>query len=222
MPTTRSGMTSDAIEQLIAQPVAEELAARGTNQNNRNGDENGNGNRIGPNDNVGGTVKVNHVCTYKDFLNCQPRKFSGTKGVIGLTRWFEKMKYVFCINNCTLYCQVKFATCTLLDSVLTWWNSHVKMVGIDAAYGMPWTELMKLMTEVYCPWNEIQKMENELWNLTVKGTDIISYTQRFQELALMCPGMVPDEEKNIERMASSLMDQKVRANAARQAENKRK
>ncbi|GKE64570.1 hypothetical protein Tco_1518731, partial [Tanacetum coccineum] len=71
MPTTRSGMTSDAIEQLIAQPVAEELAARGTNQNNRNGDENGNGNRIGPNDNVGGTVKVNHVCTYKDFLNYQ-------------------------------------------------------------------------------------------------------------------------------------------------------
>ncbi|GJR71971.1 hypothetical protein Tco_0084336 [Tanacetum coccineum] len=40
-------------------------------------------------------------------------------------------------------------------------------------------ELMKLMTEVYCPRNEIQKMETELWNLTVKGNDLTAYTQRF-------------------------------------------
>ncbi|GJT73718.1 hypothetical protein Tco_1033004 [Tanacetum coccineum] len=42
-------------------------------------------------------------------------------------------------------------------------------------------ELMKLMTEVYCPRNEIQKMETELWNLSVKNNDIASYTQRFQD-----------------------------------------
>ncbi|GJS36910.1 hypothetical protein Tco_0535292 [Tanacetum coccineum] len=35
-------------------------------------------------------------------------------------------------------------------------------IGIEAAYAMSWTELMKLMTEVYCPRNEIQKMETEL------------------------------------------------------------
>ncbi|GJZ10234.1 hypothetical protein Tco_0544993 [Tanacetum coccineum] len=44
---------------------------------------------------------------------------------------------VFHINNCTVENQVKFATCTLYSVALTWWNTHVKTVGHDAAYGMP-------------------------------------------------------------------------------------
>ncbi|GKG53001.1 hypothetical protein Tco_0550113, partial [Tanacetum coccineum] len=39
----------------------------------------------------------------------------------------------------------------------------------DAAYALSWRELLKLMTEVYCPRNKIQKMETELWNLSVKN-----------------------------------------------------
>ncbi|GJZ82757.1 putative reverse transcriptase domain-containing protein [Tanacetum coccineum] len=72
-------------------------------------------------------------------------------GVIGLTQWFEKMESVFHISNCTIENQVKFATCTLLGATLTWWNSHIKTVGHDAAYGMPWKTLMKMMTVKYCP-----------------------------------------------------------------------
>nr|GEZ00418.1 hypothetical protein [Tanacetum cinerariifolium] len=75
--------------------------------------------------------------TYSDFLKFQPLNFKATKGVISLTQWFEKMKSVFHISNCTIACQIKFATCTLLGSALTWWNSHVKTIGHDAAYGMP-------------------------------------------------------------------------------------
>ncbi|GJS88083.1 reverse transcriptase domain-containing protein, partial [Tanacetum coccineum] len=121
-------------------------------------------------------------------------------------------------------------------------------IGAKAAYALTWTELMKLMIEVYSPRNEIQKMESELWNLTVKGNDLAAYTQRFQELILLCPKMVPEEEDRVERyiwglldniqgnvtsfaptrlqdvvrMANSLMDQKVHTNAARQVDNKRK
>ncbi|GKF52129.1 hypothetical protein Tco_0148596 [Tanacetum coccineum] len=138
MPTTRSGMTADAIEQLIAQLVAEALTSRETNRNNNNGNINENENRNETNDNVGGAVQLTCVCTYKDFHNCKPHNFNGTEGVVGLAR-----------------------------CALTWWNSHVKTIGIDAAYEMPWNELIKMMTEVYCPRNEIQKMENEVWNLTV-------------------------------------------------------
>ncbi|GKG31600.1 reverse transcriptase domain-containing protein, partial [Tanacetum coccineum] len=92
------------------------------------------------------------------------------------------METMFHISNCPSRYQVKYAPCTLLDSALTWWNSHKRKVGVDVAYAMTWKALMKLMIEVYCPRNEIQKMETELWNLTVKGNDLTAYNQRFQEL----------------------------------------
>ncbi|GKC29831.1 putative reverse transcriptase domain-containing protein [Tanacetum coccineum] len=135
-----------------------------------------------------------------------------------------------------------------VDSALTWWNSHKRTIGVEAAYTMNWVELMKLMTEVYCPRNEIQKMETELWNLAVKGNDLTAYTQRFQELILLCTRMVPDEEDRVERfigglpdniqgnvivvnparlqdairIANQLMDKKLQGYAARSAENKRR
>ncbi|GJU73941.1 hypothetical protein Tco_1265346 [Tanacetum coccineum] len=79
-----------------------------------------------------------------------------------LTQWFEKMESVFHISNCIVACQIKFATCTMLGSELTWWNSHVKTVGHDAAYGMTWKTLMKMMTDNYCPRGEIKKLEIEI------------------------------------------------------------
>ncbi|GJS23104.1 hypothetical protein Tco_0451736 [Tanacetum coccineum] len=72
-------------------------------------------------------------------------------GVVGLTQCFERMESVFHISNCTIGNQVKYATCTLLGNALTWWNSHIKIVGHDAAYGMPWKTLMKMITDKYCP-----------------------------------------------------------------------
>nr|GEW94239.1 hypothetical protein [Tanacetum cinerariifolium] len=74
------------------------------------------------------------------------RRRQGTEGVVGLTQWLEKMEYVFYIRNCTFANQVKFATCTLLGNALTWWNSQVKIVSHEAAYGMTWNTLKKMMT----------------------------------------------------------------------------
>ncbi|GJZ20031.1 reverse transcriptase domain-containing protein, partial [Tanacetum coccineum] len=67
-------------------------------------------------------------------------------------------------------------------------------------------ELIKLMTEVYCLRNEIQKIESELWNLTVKNNDLAAYTQRFQELTMMCTKMVPEEEDRVEKFIGGLPD----------------
>ncbi|GJU07075.1 putative reverse transcriptase domain-containing protein [Tanacetum coccineum] len=50
----------------------------------------------------------------------------------------------------------------------------------------------------YCPRTEVQKMEDEFYHLTVKGNDLKTYVRRFQELATLCPTMVPDSEKMME------------------------
>nr|GEY46137.1 hypothetical protein [Tanacetum cinerariifolium]GEY53305.1 hypothetical protein [Tanacetum cinerariifolium] len=47
-------------------------------------------------------------------------------------------------------------------NALTWWNSHVKIVGHYAAYRMPWKTLKKMMTNKYCLRDEIKKLEIKL------------------------------------------------------------
>ncbi|GJV73810.1 putative reverse transcriptase domain-containing protein [Tanacetum coccineum] len=97
-----------------------------------------------------------------EFLKCKPLDFKGTKGVVRLTRWFEKMKSVFSISNYIASCQVKFTTCTLQDDALTWWNAHVKTTTPEAAHAMPWATLKKMMTDKYYPRGEIKKIETEM------------------------------------------------------------
>ncbi|GJR36277.1 integrase, catalytic region, zinc finger, CCHC-type containing protein [Tanacetum coccineum] len=62
------------------------------------------------------------------------------------------------------------------------------------------------MTDKYCLRNEMKKLEAELWNLKVKGTDVIGYNQHFQELALLCVRMFPEESDKIERYVGGLPD----------------
>ncbi|GKD80038.1 putative reverse transcriptase domain-containing protein, partial [Tanacetum coccineum] len=38
------------------------------------------------------------------------------------TRWFEKMETIFHISNCPPKYQVKYASCTLQNGAVTWWN----------------------------------------------------------------------------------------------------
>ncbi|GJX82630.1 putative reverse transcriptase domain-containing protein [Tanacetum coccineum] len=160
------------------------------NGDNVNGNGNGNGNL---NVNNGGVVPVTQECTYQDFVKCQPLNFKGIKGVVGLSHWFEKIEKVFHISNCPPRYQVKYASCTLLDGALTWWNSHKRIIRVDVAYAMTWKALMKLITE------------------------------RFQELTLLCTKMVPEEEdQDVVRIVNNLMDQKLKGYAAKNAENKRR
>nr|GEW01748.1 reverse transcriptase domain-containing protein [Tanacetum cinerariifolium] len=198
---------------------------------NRNGgenrDENGGGNENGkeegnkngnPNRDDRGVMPIIREYTYHDFVKCQPLNFKGTEGVVGLTKWFKNMETMFHINNYPERYQVKYVACTLLNSALTWWNVHKRIIGADAAFAMSWRELIKLMTE------------------------------RFQELTMMCTKMVLEEEDRVEkfirglpdniqgnvivvkptrlqdvvRIANNLIDQKLKGYAVKNVENKRR
>nr|GEV96241.1 putative reverse transcriptase domain-containing protein [Tanacetum cinerariifolium] len=180
-----SGMTPEAIEELVNRRVEEALAAQeatcaanaleaeNQSQNGSNGDngnggngngENGNGGNRNLNENGRGDRPVARECTYQDFMKCQPLNFKGTEGVVG--------------------------------------------------------ELMKLMIEVYCLRNEVQKMESKLWILTVKNNDLAIYTQRFQELTMLCTKLVPGEEDQIENYVGGLSDN-IQANVMRLEVNQR-
>ncbi|GKC96629.1 reverse transcriptase domain-containing protein [Tanacetum coccineum] len=72
------------------------------------------------------------------------------------------------------------------------------------ANGKSWTEMKTMMTEEFCPPEEIQRLESELWNLKVKDYDINAYTACFNELVLLCPKMVSTEKKKIRAYIRSL------------------
>ncbi|GJX20975.1 putative reverse transcriptase domain-containing protein [Tanacetum coccineum] len=119
---------------------------------------------------------------------------------------------------------------------------------LELAHAMPWATLKKMMTDKYCPRGKIKKIKTEMWNLKVKGTDVVAYNRRFQQLALMCARMFPEEVDKIEKyigglpdmilgsvkaskpktmqeaieFTTELMDEKTHAYAERQAEKKRK
>ncbi|GJW50051.1 hypothetical protein Tco_0091402 [Tanacetum coccineum] len=211
-------MTPEAIEELIAQRVAEALAnyeatrsanaleAKSQSQNSNDGNNGNGGNRNGGNGNG------NHGDGEKMEMEIQMRmvelNFKGTEGVIGLTRWFEKMETVFHISNCPKVYQVKYATYTLLDSTLTWWNLRKRTVGVDAAFSMTWRDLMKLMMEVMVLEEEDQ-IERYVGGLpdNIQGNVMSAEPTRLQDAI---------------RLANSLMDQKLKGYAIRSAENKRK
>nr|GFB20391.1 reverse transcriptase domain-containing protein [Tanacetum cinerariifolium] len=201
-PPTRklSTVTNAQLQEMIDQGVTAALAARDA-LSSTNGDDSHNSGT-----GVRRTERAARECTYIDFLKCQPLPFKGTEGVASLSQWCERMESVFHISNCAAENQVKFATCTLHSVALTWWNTHVQTVGHEATYGMTWKTLMKMMTEKYYPRNEIRKLEMKLWELKVKGTDLASYTQRFQELALLCRRTFFEESDKIEKYVGGLPD----------------
>nr|GEW02666.1 putative reverse transcriptase domain-containing protein [Tanacetum cinerariifolium] len=207
--------------QLMASGERAERKCVNGNGNHGDGGNKENGN---PNKNGRGAMPVALVCTYQDFVKCQLLNFKGTEGVVGLTRWFEKMERVFYISNCPKVYQVKYSTCTFLDSALTWWNLNKRAVGVDVAFSMTWRDLMKLMMEVYCPRIEIQKMETKLWNLTIKNNYLSAYTQRFQKLTMLCTIMVAKQEDQIKRSVENKRKFEIyqRDNRAQQPKFKRK
>ncbi|GJV39667.1 putative reverse transcriptase domain-containing protein [Tanacetum coccineum] len=149
-----------------------------------------------------------------------PLSFNGTEGVVRLTRCFEKMETMFHISNYPKKYQVKYATCTLLNNALTWWNSHKRTIGIEVAYAMRWAKLMKLMTEVYCPRNKVQKMETEM---------VPNEEEKVERFIGGLPDNIkgnviaaePTKLQDAIRVANNLMDQKLKG-YARSAENKRR
>nr|GEX08798.1 hypothetical protein [Tanacetum cinerariifolium] len=86
--------------------------------------------------------------------------------------------------------QVKYATCTLLNNALTWWNSHKRTIRTEAAFSMSWRKLVKLMSE------------------------------RFQELTMMCTKMVLEGEDQVEKFTGVKNAENKRRLEVKQRDNR--
>ncbi|GKC97988.1 hypothetical protein Tco_1168263 [Tanacetum coccineum] len=62
----------------------------------------------------------NVISNYKGFMSYQPCYFNGTKGAVGLIRWFERTESVFSRSKCVKEDKLTFDTGTLTDDALSW------------------------------------------------------------------------------------------------------
>nr|GEY79286.1 putative reverse transcriptase domain-containing protein [Tanacetum cinerariifolium] len=165
-----------AIRRMIKDNVDADIAAERARQANVSNKASGSGPVRGQD-----AAPAARECTFVGFMKCNP------------TAFYEGKK-------------VRFAAITLQGPALTWWNAKVATRGLKTMNRMPWTKMKQLMTAKFCPIEEIQRMKHELWNLKVKGYKIVAYTQRLNELALMCPRMVEPERVKVDAYIRGLTD----------------
>ncbi|GKA40984.1 hypothetical protein Tco_0733577 [Tanacetum coccineum] len=117
-------MAEAAIKKLVADSVTAALEAQAATMAGTSN----------PNRNTGPTrTLVAKMGNYKEFISYQPFNFNGTEGEVGLIRWFERTESIFSRSKCAEENKVTFATGTLTDDALSWWNAYAQPMGIDQA-----------------------------------------------------------------------------------------
>nr|GEW38472.1 uncharacterized mitochondrial protein AtMg00810-like [Tanacetum cinerariifolium] len=99
-------MTQAAIRQLIADGIVAAWEAQASTMANTDNPNRNTRPRETP---------VAKSRNYKEFISCQPFYLNGTKGVVGLIRWFEQTESVFSHSNCAEENKVTFATDSKAD-----------------------------------------------------------------------------------------------------------
>ncbi|KAI3819779.1 hypothetical protein L1987_13629 [Smallanthus sonchifolius] len=202
MPPRRApaANTNTDIAAILAQLVTQLTQANSAT----NGNNGGNGSNSGNASNGGNGGNNPSQCTFKHFNSCNPLKFYGTEGATGLLQWFESIENIFLNSDCPDNLRVRHATSVLQKQALTWWNGEKRNRGVDVAMALPWDEVKRLMTEEFCPRNEVKKLEAEFWDLAQDSGENLAYTTRFHELSLLMPHMVTPLSRCIEKYIGGL------------------
>ncbi|GKD64819.1 reverse transcriptase domain-containing protein, partial [Tanacetum coccineum] len=161
-----------------------------------------NGNRVG--------------CSYKDFLDCNPKEYDGKGGVVVLTRWIEKMESVHDISVCSIDQKVKYTAGLFMGKALTWWNSQIRTLSREIDVSMSWNDFKFMMIQEFCPSHEMQNLESELWNHAMVRAGHAAYTDRFHELASTKPNTI---QKAVQ-IFGALTDEAVRNGLIKKVEKR--
>ncbi|GJS95710.1 putative reverse transcriptase domain-containing protein [Tanacetum coccineum] len=204
-------MSAAAISKLVTDEVANALEADRAARTNPNvvGGSGGNGGQDGP-------LPVRE-CLFASFMKCGLTQFHGNEGAVELCHWFEKTK----ISECAESSKVKFVAATLQGRALTWRNSQVATLGLDVVNGKSWTDMRKMMMEEFCPDEEVQRLENELRSLKLRDTNIAAYTLP-ENIKGETTSSRPMMLNEADRMAHTLMEQKIQDKAERVPENNKR
>ncbi|KAJ0565465.1 putative nucleotidyltransferase, Ribonuclease H [Helianthus annuus] len=143
-------------------------------------------------------------CTYKYFVSCKPRDFTGEKGAVDCITWLDEMDTVVDISGCAERDVVKFFSQSFKGEALAWWRSLVQASGKAVLYIMTWEEFISLIKENYCPQHEVEKIESDFLSLVMTNLDCQAYLTSFSTMSQLVPYLVTPEPKRITRFIGGL------------------
>nr|XP_043639339.1 uncharacterized protein LOC122610413 [Erigeron canadensis] len=158
-----------------------------------------------------GRVSQGRGCSFKTFTQCKPPVYIGEKGAAELLMWFENMEEALYHTETAEDKMVEHATSQFDGAARSWWTGIVTTDGRKTAYSHTWEELQKMMRAEFCTKDALQELEQEFWDLKMKGVGIEKYILRFNELARLVPHLASIEEKKIDHFIWGLIPEIRRA-----------
>ena len=122
-------------------------------------------------------------CSYKYFVSCKPRDFTGENGAVDCMTWLDEMDTVVDISGCAERDVVKFVSQSFKGEALAWWRSLIQATGKIPLYNMTWDQFVALIKENYCPQHEVEKIETEFLTLVMENLDCQAYLTSFNTMS---------------------------------------
>lgn len=148
-----------------------------------------------------GEKDKNKKCTYKDFKTTYPPVFNGELDQQKAYTWIREIEKVFEITNCLEEQKVKFATYSLRDEALFWWDVVEKTTDDKVS---KLEDFKKLFREKYIPRNIENEMELKFLNLKQGNMSVAKYLSKFLKLSRYATYQVNTEARKCLRFENVL------------------
>nr|GEY36516.1 hypothetical protein [Tanacetum cinerariifolium] len=165
---------------------------------------------------------VARKCSYKEFMSCQPFNFKDSEGAVGLIRWFERTESMFSRSNC-IKDSYKLSWVEFKKLLIKKYCPRTEVQKIEdefyhltvkendlKTYVRRFPELATLCPTMVSDYEKMMKAFIGGLPRSIEGNvtaskpqtleEAINISQRLmdQELAVLCPNMVPNTQKLME------------------------
>ncbi|KAI3702759.1 hypothetical protein L6452_28511 [Arctium lappa] len=136
-------------------------------------------------------------CTYKAFMWCNPKEFSGSANPVTCMYWLKEVEMAFESSECDDSQRVKFASQLLRGEALIWWNLTRTALTPEVLGKLTWPVFKKKIMDKYCSERSLDKLQEEFKNLKKVALSITDYSKLFLEKLNLVGHLVPDERSKI-------------------------
>ncbi|GMN69765.1 hypothetical protein TIFTF001_038812 [Ficus carica] len=154
-----------------------------------------------PVQNRGVQAATNHKPLYLRFKKMKPKEFNGSTDHLVAQGWLKSIELVLNFMGLTENEKVKCASYCLMDDARIWWE------GIELSRDvnhMTWEDFIQEFNEQYFKMSVTREHYDEFNNFRQGNLSVTEAVKRFNQLARLCPHMVPNEQERLRRMIEML------------------